>query len=174
MKGLLRTLGIILALAAAVHFLAVWSLPRMAMTIARRVIMNNAGGPNIAFHSKPTSEDNNIVVMQNADTLATMCAYDLAGGPVRVRAAVPDTYWSVSFYEMNTDNFYVKNDRQATGGDVEIILVAEGREKPEPGDAEVVISPTTQGIVIFRNLVRKKEEIEELMRIQKKASCEPM
>ena len=175
MKRALKIIGIIVALAAGFHFLTVLCLPRLSMVIACRVIGKNAGGPNVAFHSKPTTEDNNMVVMQNADTLASMCVYDLTEGPVRIRSVVPDTYWSISLYDMDTNNYYVKNDRQVGAGKrAEIIITDKMIEDKTPAGVDWVVSPTMRGVVIFRNLVRNKEDLPALIEIQKKTSCEPL
>ena len=38
------------------------------------------------------------------------------------RRAMPDTYWSVSVFDADTDNIYVLNDRQAKNGSVDFVL----------------------------------------------------
>ena len=152
-----------------------WSCIANNIIISCWFIEKKAGGANVAFHSEPTTEDNNVVVMQNADTLATWCVYDLSSGPLRIRAQVPDTYWSLSLYDMDTNNYYVKNDRQVKDKKLaQIILVRKGQRagietgRIEKG-IETVVSPSRRGIVIFRNLIRNKNSIPDLIKIQKKA-----
>jgi len=177
-KGLLKILGAIVILAAVFHLATVLYLPRLSMFIACRVIENKAGGANIAFHSEPTTEDNNIVVMQNADTLASWCVYDLSGGPIRITAAIPDSYWSVSLYDMETNNYYVKNDLDVRPAkEVELVIVGPGTGRhgsKDKEEVETVLSPSLKGIVIFRNLVKDKETLPELQKIQKRTRCEKL
>ena len=52
----------------------------------------------------------------------------------------------------NSDNYYVKNDRQA-GSLLDIVLVGPGTPEPKVQAAEIVRSPTTTGGIIFRYFV---------------------
>jgi uncharacterized membrane protein len=73
-----------------------------------------------------------------------------------VRAApVLANYWSVALYAANSDNFFVRNDRQAQGRPVDLWLVAPGgdpQQKPPPAGAEVVVSPSSTGFLLMRVL----------------------
>ena len=59
-------------------------------------------------------ENARAIVRPSPDLLYAGCAFDLADGPLRIQATVPrDTYWSLSMFAANTDNFFVVNDRAA-------------------------------------------------------------
>jgi uncharacterized membrane protein len=88
--------------------------------------------------------------------LYSVCAFDLHDGPVRVQAAPTLTnYWSIALYAANSDNFFVRNDRQTQGRAVDLWLVAASptqAQKPVPTGAEVVVSPTLTGFLLMRVL----------------------
>jgi len=71
--------------------------------------------PNTILHApRPTSRSRG-VVRPSPDMLYSICVYDLsaAGGAVRVSTHdMPETYWSVSLFDVDTNNFYALNDRQ--------------------------------------------------------------
>jgi uncharacterized membrane protein len=61
----------------------------------------------------------------------------------------------VALYAANSDNFFVRNDRQAQGRAVDLWLVPPGgdpQQKPPPADVEVVVSPSRTGFLLMRVL----------------------
>ncbi len=173
-----------LALAAGVHFAVVWAVPRL---ILRQVIsgVSRGVGINAALHaSKPTAASRD-VVLPSPDLLYTICAFDVSARPVKLTATVPDdTYWSLSLYADNTDNFFVVNDRKMAGKSFTVNLVeaadsvqtsAEIIAVPPNTDASqaafLVRSPSKRGIALFRILVDREERLGALRDVQKQAAC---
>ena len=125
----------------------------------------------------PTAEDREIV-MPNPEFAFAGGAFDLAGGPVVFTCRVPDTYWSLSLFAGNTDNFFAVNDAGAgpPGTPVRLILVPKGTtagakagfrmtveaEAVEAGETGVVVlvaeSPTLFGMALHRVLVQNKKK----------------
>lgn len=140
-----------------VHLLAVWAAPRVIMQVlmhgpmAQKMNMHNQA----AFPEAVTAKSRS-VVMPSPDMLYSVCAYDLSAGPVRVQAAPALTnYWSIALYAANSDNFFVRNDRQTQGRPVDLWLVAatpDGAQKHAPPGAEVVLSPSVTGFLLMRVL----------------------
>ena len=65
-----------------------------------------------------------------------------------MHAVIPkDTYWSVSMFAANTDNFFVMNDRKARAPQVDLVLVRAGQEYQSGGNAIIVI-PTRRGVIL--------------------------
>ena len=113
------------------------------------------------------------VVRPSPNLLYSACGYDVSKGPIRLSAPIPkDTYWSLSIFAANTDNFFVINDRQAKSDRVEVILVNKGGTVPDPGDAIVVEAKAIVGAVLFRMLIPDESRLDELIGIQKQARCE--
>ncbi len=176
-----------LALAAGVHFAVVWAAPRLILrlviaSVSRRV------GINAALHAgKPTAASRD-VVLPSPDLLYTICAFDVSERPLKLTATVPeDTYWSLSLYADNTDNFFVVNDRDVAVRSAAIVLfgpdavstkagpvigvspdVISAAEWPASGP---VRSPSKRGIALFRILVDREERLGALRDVQKQAAC---
>ena len=172
-----------LVLAAGVHFAAVWAAPRL---ILRQVIsgVSRRVGINAALHaSKPTAA-NRDVVLPSPDLLYTICAFDVSAHPVKLTATVPKgTYWSLSLYADNTDNFFVVNDRKVAAKSVTVNLVGadsvQARAEPiaaapntDESQADFLVrSPSKRGIAVFRILVDREERLGPLRDVQKQAAC---
>jgi len=135
-------------------------------------ITRAAHGPNhLVFGNRPTAA-NRGVVRPSPDLLYSSCVFDLgrAGGAVRVRASgMPKTYWSVSAFDADTNNFYVVNDKKA-GDHVDFLIVVPGVEMD--GTLPTVAAPTRTGIVLFRTLIDDDAKLKEIDAARRHASCE--
>jgi len=164
----------VLAAAAVVHAALVFSFPWLVMRVAHNRIAARAGGVNIVVHNPPTTAEHNPIVNSSPDLLYSACAFDLAGGPVRIRARVPATYWSVSGYDAETNNFFSVNNEGARAGLLDLVLAGPGGAVPEAGAARAVVSPSMRGVVLFRTLVPTADRMGEMVRVQKQAVCLPL
>jgi len=68
----------------------------------------------------------------------------------------------------------VLNDRQAKANPVEIVLVGPNMRMPDISNAEVVVAPTGKGIFLLRTLIMDEDKLEDLIKIQKNASCKSL
>ena len=143
----------LLASALIVHLLVVWATPRLIMNRVMNGPATQAMNMrNQAAFLPETDASVRRVVMPSPDLLYSACVFDVSAGPVRVRAnpGLPG-YWSIALYAANSDN----NDRQAGGAPVDLWLVSEGpnpRDPAVPPGARVVVSPSTQGLLLLRML----------------------
>ncbi|MBS0275527.1 MAG: DUF1254 domain-containing protein, partial [Proteobacteria bacterium] len=134
-----------LAVAFAVHIASVWYLPRAIMHIA----LNRGGAPNIIHHQNQPDEHSRGVVRPSPDLLYSGCKFDLSKGALEVKAEVPpDTYWSVSAFDDDTNNFFALNDRQIGGQPLELIILPPhgGTEPMHIAGRLVIRAPTTHGL----------------------------
>jgi len=169
-----KWLAATLAVALLVHVASVVLLPRLIMMRATAAMSRVAGVNAMGHGQRPTSRSRG-VVRPSPDLLYSSCVYDLAaaGGALRVHAYdMPATYWSVSAFDMNTNNFYVLNDRQAKNGAVDFLLIAPGTFVDRTS-LPVVIAPTRRGIVLFRTLINDETKFAEIDRARRNAACEP-
>jgi uncharacterized membrane protein len=114
-------------------------------------------------------------VRPSPDLLYAICVYDLgaANGAVRVSThGMPNTYWSVSVFDADTDNFYTLNDRQAVTGSVDFLLMAK-QASVSDGRLPVVAAPTRRGIVLFRALIDDEKRLAEIDAARHLADCAP-
>jgi uncharacterized membrane protein len=158
----LRVVGL-LALAAAVHLLALWAAPRLIM----HRVLSQLSGPGLPVLPPMTDHLQRRVVMPSPDLLYALCPFDLSRRPLRVRAdpasAGVTGYWSIALYASNSDNVFVLNDRAAAGRPVDLLLLAPGTTVPASGSGDAapaagsgarrVGMPTARGLLLMRVLV---------------------
>lgn len=164
----------IIAGAAATHYMAITQAPSVIMGRVLAVVAGDANG-KILFRDRPTSEARQ-VVRPSPDLLYSICAFDVSRNPLRITTGAPtDTYWSVSFFAENTDNFYVLNDGQAQGQSATILLIGQGQKiPPQAGTVTVVSAPTRTGLVLFRTLISDDARLAEIDQQRRVATCETL
>ena len=98
-------------------------------------------------------ETSRSVVRPSPDLLYASCIYNLKGGPLSIEAPVPARYWSMQFYQMNTDNYASvtnqRGEKNRAGSRVNITLISQ-QDNPADYEGEVIQSPTERGIVLLR------------------------
>ncbi len=150
-------------------------IPVREMEKAERGIVDRAGGYNEMLHPPRPTAQSRTVVRPSPDQLYSACAYDLSEGPVIFEGTAPtDSYWSLSFFAHNSDNYFVVNDRELPDKSFRYVLVREG--EPAPDDApedRVIRSPSRTGIVLQRVFIDKDERAGELDAQRKSAVCVP-
>ncbi len=163
-----------LAVAGIVHAASLYLLPRLIM--ARTMAGIERGrGVNQMRHGRRPSADSRGVVRPSPDLFYSSCVFDLdqAGGAVRVRArGMPRTYWSVSAFASNSDNFFVTNDRKQGSDSVDFLIIARGAFV-DGTHLPVVVAPTNRGIVLFRTLINDETHVAEIDAARRNASCAP-
>jgi uncharacterized membrane protein len=175
MKTWLRWILITLVLAAGFHLIALALFPRAIMALAVKRILKRSGAEiNTLVHSPRVNVDTRNIVKPSPDLLYSICVYDVGEKPLRITAPLPGTYWSISFYQANTDNYYVLNDRQTKSNPVDIVLVASGQAAPNVETAEVVVAPAAKGVFLLRLLITDDGNVDDLVKIQRLATCKPL
>lgn len=162
--------GAALAIAVIVHIGSVSVLPQIIMSQA----LARMGHANAIHHGARVTADSRGVVRPSPDLLYSTCPYDLSKGPLLVRATVPaGTYWSVSAFDENTDNFFVRNDRQSRAHTLEFIVTGPvAATVPLPARDEIVLSPTVKGLILFRTLVSDDADLARIDAVRRQATCE--
>ena len=162
-----------LVVAVLVHVASVMAIPRLVMWRATGLMARN-NGYNTMSHAVRATWQSRTIVRPSPDLLYSSCPYDLPtpGTALRVHAsAMPETYWSVSVFDADTDNIYVLNDRQAKNGSVDFVLTGPNTGILTGGPRQVW-SPTTHGVVLFRTLVDDETRFAEIDAGRKHAACE--
>ncbi len=168
---LVKWLFAVTLIAATTHVMLLYLGPSLVMSRLLGRFADWAGGFNAMVHMPRLNAANDTVVRSSPDLLYSACPYDLSAGQLRVTADVPPgTYWSMSFYDANTNNFRVINDGQATAGAVLIVLRSGSAGLP-PAGAEVVTSPTERGVVLIRTLINDDARLTEIDEVRRTAKC---
>jgi uncharacterized membrane protein len=157
-----------LLIAAAVHYATIYAMPRVLMNVAIERI--GADGYNAWRVSDRVTAVSRQIVRPSPDFAYSACAFDLSQGPVVITAAPWNTYWSLSLYAANSDNFFVLDDREARHG-AEITLVHRGRAHPE-GASMIVESPSERGIALIRRLAPTPDSYNAAKVIATEDVCE--
>lgn len=127
-------------------------VPQLIMERLHSKIGERGGYNQLNLASRP-DETARWVVRPSPDLLYGSCVYDLAQGPVVISGPVPERYWSMQFYQMNTDNFAgISNQREQhfrVGTNVEVTLIGPDAN-PEEYPGEVIQSPTARGVMLLR------------------------
>ena len=148
-------IGATLALAAAVHGLAVWAVPRVIM--GRVLSAAQPERTSGVFLPPMTDASARRIVMPSPDLLYATCAFDVSTTPLRIRAEPKaPRYWSIALYADNSDNFFVINDREAAGKPIDIVLIGPKAyaQRPElPAGSTLIDSPSARGLLLMRVLV---------------------
>ena len=162
-----------LVVAALVHVASLYAIPRVIMWRTMAAIARERGVNAMGFGRRPTAESRG-VVRPSPDLFYSACAFDLdkAGGALRVHAkGMPRTYWSVSAFAANSDNFFVTNDRKQASDSVDFLIIARGAFIDDT-KLPVVVAPSNRGIVLFRTLINDETHVAEIDAARRNAGCE--
>ncbi|HEY7387147.1 MAG TPA: DUF1254 domain-containing protein [Bryobacteraceae bacterium] len=159
-----------LILAAGFLLLFLWRVPYFLIkTVVRLFGRKLEIDPwNRLGMSSMASAGSDRVVMSSPDMLYRFGAFDVSKHPVVVHCVVPDqdTYWCISLYARNTDNFYVRNDRNARDREFDLVIVGPKNQFQKSGDEEVVVAPSARGVVLIRAVMKDPEDPHEVARLQ--------
>jgi uncharacterized membrane protein len=145
-------LGLLVAVAAAMHLAALWAAPRLIM---QRALSAAAGpAPPAPVLPPPTDHHQRRIVMPSPDLLYAVCVWDVAERPLRIRADLRGPrYASVALYAANSDNFFVVNDRAAGDAPLQLRLVGPQAGAPNLAGVRTVRAPSARGLLLMRVLV---------------------
>jgi uncharacterized membrane protein len=180
MKGLAHFLVFVIATTVG-HVFVIQQAPQAIMMRAMAGAMKSGAQINTLRHAprpKPTPPDAPVetrgIVRPSPDLAYSLCVFDLSNGPVRVTAAPWEDYVSLSLYAANTDNFWARNDRQAGGKAIGIVLAAKGDGRPTPAGVERVESPSAKGMALIRRLAPNDEVFAQVEGARKGDVCAPL
>lgn len=141
-----------------VHLGTVLYLPNTATQDAYARILPISPVNAVVALPAPSSESA-IVPFMDPAFAAAVCRYDLASGPIRLRAPVSPAYTSVSFYTNKGIAYYAINDRAAGRRVIELELMTKAQRDELPEDEEaaaadklIVESPSEKGLIVLRAL----------------------
>jgi uncharacterized membrane protein len=118
-------------------------------------------GADRKFHVLPISEaGNEMIPGMDPRLLQAECRFNLNDGPVRVRAHMPDDFWSVAVFDRRGRNVYSLNDRATEGPDLDLgvmtsVQLAQLKQNPSPAQETAIIIdlPIKAGFVLLRAFV---------------------
>ena len=151
MKLLKWLLGMVVCAWAGQYLLALL-VPNMVMETLYAVGTKQMGYNQLVVNQVP-DETFRTVVRPSPDLLYASCIYNLQDGPLVIEAPIPVRYWSMQFYQMNTDNYAgitnQRDERHRAGSVVKVTLIGAD-DSPDDYTGEVIQSPTQRGMVLLR------------------------
>lgn len=154
---IVRTLIIVAVFAGLGHFAAIFATPRVIMAVALNRASAEGAHVNAFLHAPRITEQSRRIVRPSPDLAYSTCVYDLARGPVRIRAAPGGPYVSLSLYDAQTNNFFVRNGQAAPGAAIDILVVSPGAVVATPVGANRVESTSRRGLALVRRLAPTAE-----------------
>ncbi|HEX5930615.1 MAG TPA: DUF1254 domain-containing protein [Methyloceanibacter sp.] len=155
LPGLYIALGLVLA--GLIHIVAVLALPALAPKngFAR---LASLGPVNTIIHIPPAAPGQQPMPMMAPDIRYAFCRFDLAGGPVRLTAAIADELFLIALYTPDGDNFYSVVGADMKRPQIDLIITTTeqvveeaGVDAPESFDNIIVVnSPVKEGIALLR------------------------
>lgn len=174
-KALVYLLGAAL-LSAATFFvtrlIVIHQAPTVVMTTIEKRIVAGAGGWNACFHNQTYGPRRNAARRANPDSIISSMAYDLSDGPVRIAGETWPRYWSISFYQQNSDNFFVMNDLEMASRSFQFILALADQDTSSM-EGVPVISPTPKGIMLIRRFAAEASDMPGIIANQDALTCAP-
>ena len=148
----LRWIAVVLLIGWLGQYPMAMLVPNLVMERLYRAIGESTNYNQIRLNPRP-DEHSQAVVRPSPDLLYASCVYNLEQGPVVISAPVPERYWSMQFYQMNTNNFAgitnQRDQRFRVGTTVEVTLIGPSGN-PDEYEGEVIQSPTTRGVMLLR------------------------
>ncbi len=170
MKAVLKYGVIIVVLGVALHWVLALMVPSLAMNVAYdRVSVN---GPNQLSTISEVDHDARKVVRPSPDLLYGACAYDLSKGDLMITADVPKQYWSLQFYDMQTNNFAgITNQRdEQWRSDSKVNVLLSLEPKMAITTVTNIVAPHQKGIALVR--LSNLEKSEASMQALSSVTCE--
>ena len=178
LPGLYIVLGLVLA--GLIHIVAVLMLPTLAPRNAHARLA--ALGPaNTMIEIPAATPGRQAMPMMAPDVRYALCRFDLANGPVLLRAVIPDELWLIGLYTPEGENFYSVVGADMKRAQIDLVIAAPdqtveeaGVDAPESSDDVIVVNaPVTEGIALIRAPLAGPSRASYAERALKTTSCAP-
>lgn len=162
-------IGATLLVGIGTHIVSILAMPAFAPRDAFARFVQIA--PRAATTPLPPARPGREIAPYNDPAMATaVCRYDLADGPLRLRATVTgDDFFSLSFHTRGNAIYYALTDRAAFRGVIDVLVasaeqlaeIEAGEEEDAPAEETRLVSPTREGFVYLRALAALPSRMDE-------------
>ena len=127
-------------------------------------------GLNVMTYANLATPENQPIVRPSPDLAYASCPFDLSAGPLLVTyVPVAGRYSSLSVFDARTDAVFVRNDVQAGGKPLKIVVARAGQKAP--AGYETVRVNHDRGIALVRLLLASPAEIGQLDVVRRQSNC---
>lgn len=168
MRNWLGPLALGVLVAVAIGYAAIAYIPYGLMNVA--IDRLGQGGVNKMSYGNLANPDRQPVVRPSPDLAYSSCPYDLSAGPIAIDVTpVEGRYTSLSVFDAATDVIFVRNDVEAGGRPIRIIVAREGQAVP--AGSETIRTNHDRGIALVRLLLKDPAEIGGLDAVRRQSTC---
>jgi|TARA_B100001559_G_scaffold144027_1_gene120839 uncharacterized membrane protein len=125
----------------------------------------------VLLHTDTATSDTRGLKRPSSDVMYSICTYDVKYKPLIITTPIPDSYWSISFYSKNTDNYVTLNDLDIENKYLKVYLVGINSQPKKVSNGMVVVSPSDTGYILIRMFVGNGENLQQLKDFQESLSC---
>ena len=119
--------------------------------------------------------------MMAPDVRYAFCRFDLANGPVRVKATIADELWLIGLYTPDGENFYSVVGADMKRAEIDLVIAGAdqtveeaGVDAPETSDNVIVVnSPVSEGIALIRAPLAGPSRADQVERALRATACGP-
>jgi uncharacterized membrane protein len=114
------------------------------------------------------------------DVIQAYCPFDLSQRNVVVTSPLPDAPWSLAVSARSGENFYLITGADVKKSEVRVLIIPRDRlpeeasteQTEEGGEQNIIVSPTTTGIVAIRAPIRGESYRSQTLAQLRQARCE--
>jgi uncharacterized membrane protein len=168
---------IFIVVAGFTHIVSLFALPRLVREDAFNWLAKDA-----PLHAMARVEPGRMRSSTHIDPNFTLavCRYDLAGGPLRIRVPLSETFTAISFAELGQGIFASVSDSAATSGSLDIVLatptqiakIASLDEEDKVVEEIRMRAPRLRGLAILSVFVDRPSARERAEALLAQARCE--
>ena len=170
-KDYLRKSALIIILGFLLHLIFITYFHTTILWFFDRSIGANDSVNTVLLHTETANSDTRALKRPSPDLMYSLCPYDVKYKPLVITSAIPDSYWSISFYADNTDNYVTLNDHDIAENNIKIYLVGVNSEPKKVESGIVVVSPSNSGYILIRLFVGNGENLQALKDVQNSLGC---
>jgi uncharacterized membrane protein len=173
---LLSLMGLVLA--GIVHIVAVLLIPALAERDAASAYASLGNGGHAELVTPPPA---GLPALAEPDpsSVSAVCSYDLAAGPVRVAAQAGSLPLGLTLHRRGGGVAYAITDRAAIRGVLEFVVMTQEQlderlaqdEEGETSRELRVVSPSPQGLIVARVMLRHAVDRSEAEALATSVTC---
>ena len=170
MRLILNKILILLFFGTVLHLFFIIYYPTYKMWELNRKLGGETTINNV-FHGDKINSNSRDVIRPSPDLLYSGCSYDVTYSPLVITSEVLDSYWSISFYASNSDNFALLNDMGIQDKDIKIYLFGPNSKPIKISDGYAIFSPSNKGAMLIRRFIGNEMNIDKLYSNQDTLAC---
>ena len=163
-------------LGAAMHIGIVLLVPLFAVTDAWTQMATL--GADGMFRLLPLPTSTRAALAVDPRLMSAVCRFDLTDGPARIRANLPDAFWSVALLDRRARNLYSLNDSSSEQSRLDLVVATPAQAATfapnPPATAQTAIIaalPLDAGIAVIRVFVSDAAAAPEVSAALTAAEC---